>query len=400
MNKKLLAKLCVLLTLALLACQTKKTGSTMQLNGVDYPEIFVKSGYYFDKASMSDALLASMLDKVTTVEKPSDLGTVELPAWSNIKLTNNKKDEIDSAMIEAELEKERDTETTYTPVKVRREAKMSDKVIIDFKGYVNGEELEGGSGNDFELILGSGQFIPGFEEKVAGHMAGRKFSFDITFPENYDPTLAGKDAKFEITIKSIEEAVTPEIDEEFVKKHTKENSVTIDQYKEEVKKRIETRNEFLNNQNLIYQLTDYLFENTKFNPTEEALAWQFSVMMDEYNRQAAQSGSTFSQTIMTSGMNVKDAYEEIKSAAPQAVQSSMLMDELLRQFPNTATETDVKEWFTNLATATGYGNEISYDDYKKFMGLENLKAAVQQDRALLMAVGKCNIVDYEEEVDK
>ncbi len=400
MNKKLLAKLCVILNIALLACQAQKSNGTMQLNGVDYPEIFVKSGYYFDKASMSDVQLASMLDKVTTVEKPSNLGTVVLPNWSEITLTNNKKEEIDSAMIEAELEKERDTETTYTPVKVRREAKMSDKVIIDFDGYVNGEKLEGGSGEDFELVLGSGQFIPGFEEKVSGHTAGRKFSFDITFPENYDPSLAGKDAKFEVTIKSIEEAVTPEIDEEFVKKHTKENATTVEEYREEVKRRIEARNEFLNNQNLIYQLTDYLFEDSKFDPTEEALAWQFSVMMDEYNRQAEQSGTTFSSTVSSNGMTIKDAYEEIKSAVPQAVQSSMLMDELLKQFPSDVSKDDVKNWFNNLANSMGYGNEISYEDYEKFMGYDNLKVAVQQDRALLKAVGKCNIVEYEEEVDK
>ena len=221
MNKKILSKISLLLTIALVACQGNGSSSTMPLNGVEYPEIFVKSGYYFDKASMSDALLASMLEKISSVEKPKNMGTVELPELSTITLTNNKKEEIDNAKIEAELEKERDEETTYVPIKARREAKMSDKVIIDFKGFVNGEELEGGSGEDYELVLGSGQFIPGFEEKVAGHSAGRKFSFDIQFPQDYDPSLAGKDAKFEIMIKSIEEAVTPEVDEEFVKTHTK-----------------------------------------------------------------------------------------------------------------------------------------------------------------------------------
>lgn len=372
----------------------------MPLNGVEYPEIFVKSGYYFDKASMSDALLASMLEKVTVVDKPENMGTVEMPDLATIKLENNKKEEIDSAKIEAELEKERDKEITYSPVKVRREAKMTDKVIIDFKGYVGGEELQGGSGNDYELVLGSGDFIPGFEEKVAGHSAGKRFSFDIKFPENYDPSLAGKDAKFEVTIKSIEEAKTPEIDEEFVKKHTKENSVTVEQYKEEIKRRIETRNEFLNNQNLIYQLTDYLFENTKFNPTEEALAWQFSLMMSEYNRQAAQSGSTFANMITSNGMSVKDAYDEIKSAVPQAVQATMLIDELLKRFPSNVTEDDVKKWFSNFAASMGYGNDVTYDDYKKFMGYENLKSAVEQENALLQAIKHCNVVDYEEDKDK
>lgn len=400
MNKKFFSKICIFLVLALTACQSQNNSGTMQLNGVDYPAIFVKSGYYFGKASMSDALLASMLEKVTTVDKPEDMGTVVIPDFSVIKLENNKKEEVDSAKIEAELEQERDEEVTYSPVKEKRDAKMTDKVMIDFKGYVGGEELQGGSGNDYELVLGSGDFIPGFEEKVAGHSAGRKFSFDIKFPENYDPSLAGKDAKFEVTIKSIEEAKTPEIDEEFVKKHTKENAVTVVQYKEEIKRRIETRNEFLNNQNLIYQLTDYLFENTKFDPTEEALAWQFSVMMNEYNWQADQNGTTFANMIMASGMSVKDAYDEIKSAVPQAVQATMLMDELLKRFPSNVSEDDIKKWFTNLAASMGYGNDVTYDDYKNFMGYENLKAAVEQENALLQAVKSCNIVDYEEDKDK
>ena len=400
MNKKIISKICFLLILALTACQQQKNSGTMPLNGVEYPEIFVKSGYYFDKASMSDALLASMLDKITVVDKPQNMGTVEMPDFATIKLENNKKEEIDNAMIEAELEKERDKEITYSPVKVRREAKMTDKVIIDFKGYVGGEELEGGAGNDYELVLGSGDFIPGFEEKVAGHSAGRRFSFDIKFPENYDPSLAGKDAKFEVTIKSIEEAKTPEIDEEFVKKHTKENSVTVEEYKEEIKRRIESRNEFLNNQNLIYQLTDYLFENTKFNPTEEALAWQFSVMMNEYNRQAAQNGTTFADMVTANGVSVKDAYEEIKSAVPQAVQSTMLIDELVKRYPSQVSEDDVKKWFSNIASTMGYGNDINYEDYKQFMGYENLKNSIEQENALLQAVKDCNVVDYEEDKDK
>ena len=198
-------------------------------------------------------------------------------------------------------------------------------------------------------------------------------------------------------IKSIEEAVTPEVDEEFVKKHTKENSVTVDQYKEEVKKRLEEREEFMNNQNLIYQLTDYLFENAKFNPSEEALAWQFSVMLDEYNRQAEQSGSTLSQMLEANGMSIRDAYDEIKSAAPQAVQSSLLIDELMKKFPSTVTEDDVKKWFDTLSTSMGYGNAISYEDYKSYMGLENLKKAVEQENAILKAAKSCNIVDEEEE---
>ena len=388
---------CLLISLLSVSCKKSGLSGTMQLNGVDYPAIFVKSGYYFDKASMSETLLESMLDKIESVEKPANMGKVEFPNFAEIELVNNPIQEIDETVISAELERERDTEVTYSPLKTKREAIMGDKVIIDFKGYVGGELLEGGSGEDYELVLGSGAFIPGFEEKVSGHQAGKRFSFDIQFPENYDPSLANKFAKFEIVIKSIEEAVTPEINDEFVKKHTKEGATTVEEYKNEVKKRIEVRNEFMNNQNLIYQLTDYLYENSKFEPSEEALAWQFSVMMAEYNRQAASSGMTFSSMVTSNGTNIYDAYEQIKSSTPQAVQTVMIFDELINKFPSKVSEKDIKEWFELLSTSMGYGNEISYEDYKSYMGYDNLKTLVEQEFALKKAIAKCKIVDHVDE---
>lgn len=99
-------------------------------------------------------------------------------------------------------------------------------------------------------------------------------------------------------------------------------------------------------------------------------------------------------------MSIRDAYDEIKSSAPQAVQSTMLMDELLRRFPSNVTEDDVKKWFSNIAVSMGYGNEVTYEDYLQYMGYENLKAAVEQEKALLQAIKLCNVVDYEEDKDK
>lgn len=383
----------------LVACSKFNTGlsGTMQLGGKEYPAIFVKSGYYFDKASLSETVLADMLSKVTEVEKPSNMGTVELPDLKTITLTKNKKVDVDSTMIEAELEKEVDGEVAYTPVKTKREAQLKDKVIIDFKGFVNGEELEGGSGEDFDLVLGSGQFIPGFEEQVVGHLAGKRFRINVTFPENYDPSLAGKPAVFEIVIKSIEEPVTPEINEEFVKKHSRNGSTTVDQYKEEVKQRIEKRNEFNENQNLSYQLAQKLFESAKIEPTEEALAWQFSAMIDTYNKQAEQNGMNFATMVTQSGQTVRAAYEEIKNIVPEVVQSTMLTDEMKKRYGKKATETDVMTWFDNMAEALGFSNQVTYEDYKNNMGYENLKNYVEQETALINAIKDCKVEEVEEE---
>lgn len=399
MSKKITKILSVVLILCLTACSggNKLTG-TLPLGGVEYPAIFVKSGYYFDKASLSETVLGDMLSKVTEVEKPANLGKVEMPDLKTITLTTTPKVEIDSTMIEAELEKEVDGETSYAPIKSKRDARNKDKVKIDFKGYVGGEELQGGSGEDFDLVLGSGQFIPGFEEQVVGHAAGKRFKINVTFPENYDPELSGKEAMFEIVIKGIEEPITPEVDETFVKKHTRTGSSTVEQYKEEVKQRIEKRNEFNENQNLAYQLADKLFTESKIEPTEEALAWQFSSMVDQYNKQAEQAGTNLITMITQSGQTIRSVYDEIKNAVPQVVQSTMLMDELKKRYGKSISETDVMTWFDNMADALGFGNQVTYEDYKNNMGYDNLKNYIEQETALINAIKDCNLVEEDGEL--
>ena len=398
MNKKILTIISTMMILTLTACSGgQKLSGNMPLGGQEYPAIFVKSGYYFDKASLSETVLGDMLSKVTEVEKPANLGKVEIPDLKTITLNASPKVDVDATMIEAELEKEVDGETSYAPVKTKRAAENKDKVKIDFKGYVGGEELQGGSGEDFDLVLGSGQFIPGFEEQVIGHSAGKRFRINVTFPENYDPSLAGKDATFEIVIKSIEEPITPEINDEFVKKHTRTGSTTVEQYKEEVKQRIEKRNEFNENQNLAYQLADKLNEEAVIEPTEEALAWQFSAMIDQYNKQAEQSGTNFMTMVTQSGQTMRSAYEEIKNAVPLVVQSTMLMDEMKKRYGKSITETDVMTWFDNMAEALGFGNQVTYEDYKNSMGYDNLKNYVEQETALINAIKDCNIVESGDE---
>lgn len=380
--------LVVSLVLSLAACK-----NTISVGGVSYDENLVKSGYNLDKASLSDAKFVEELSKVVEIEKPKDLGKVTLPDLATIEITDLKSEEITDAMIEAELEKERDGETTYTPIKSRREAKLKDKVIIDFKGFQDGVAFEGGEATDYELVLGSGQFIPGFEDQVVGHSAGKKFNIDVTFPEEYSEPLAGKPARFEVTIKSIEEPTMPEVNSEFVVRHTKTGAFNVEEYKEELKQRLEERNDFYNNQNAIYQLSEKLYSDSKFEPTEMALAWQFSVILASYNKQAEQGGANLATMIAQSGMSVSDFYQEMKSYVPEAVKSQMLTDELQKQYKLTVSEDDTKKWFETLAGAYGYGNEVTYDQYVEYVGLDTLKNIVLQEKLMLKAVESCKHVE-------
>lgn len=386
-------KISLVLIYALVLSNLFACGNKMSIGGNSYESDLVTSGYYLDKASLSDAAFIDALSKVKEINKPANLGKVEMPDLSTIELTKATIAEVTDEMVEAEIEKERDSEVTYVPVKNRREAQLKDKVKIDFKGFQNGVEFDGGSGEDYDLVLGSGQFIPGFEEKVVGHFAGKKFNIDVVFPEQYDASLAGKPATFEITIKSIEEPVTPELNNEYVVKHTKTGSFNVNEYKEEVRNRIKKREEFMNNQDLMYQVYQKLYDASKFEPTEQALAWQFSTMIEQYNKQLESSGMNLATMIAQSGMTVNDFYADMKSYVPQAVESAMLFDELKKTFKVKVSDDDIKAWFNDMSDAYGYGSQVTYDQYIEYVGIENIRNTITEEKVLLKAAEKCKYVE-------
>ncbi len=392
MKKVILSLLTLLVFTTLMAC-----GNKISVGGGTYEEDLVTSGYYLDKASLSDATFVETLSNIKEIKKPSSLGKVTLPDLSTIELTVAPIEEVTEADIEAELERERDQETTYKPVTEKRKAKLTDKVIIDFKGFVGGKEFEGGEATDFELVLGSGQFIPGFEDQVVGHNAGSKFSINVKFPDDYKEELAGKNARFDITIKSIEEATKPEVDNNFVVAHTKKNSFNVNEYKEELKERLIKEREFMYNESMVFELSTQLLEKATFEPTEEALAWQFSAIMAMYNEQAQQSGSNLATLIASSGQSVMDVYKQIKEYAPEAIKSEMLIDELKKSYKVSVTDDEVKEWFTMLADAYNYGSQFNYDEYVQQIGFDNLKKSVESEKILIEAAKKCKVVEKKEE---
>ena len=165
--KKLFLALTIV-SLCLSSCRGQASTNMKSLDGVEYPAIFVDSGYYFDKATRSDANLTFLMSNVKQVEKPSNLGSVDLPDFSKITLYNNPKEEITAATIEAEIEAERDKYVSYTPIKSKRAAALGDRITMDFKCYAPNSTEPIFDEKDYALILRDGEFVPGFIETAAG----------------------------------------------------------------------------------------------------------------------------------------------------------------------------------------------------------------------------------------
>ena len=158
---------------------------------------------------------------------------VELGEYKNLGIEKEAV-EVTDADVEERLESVLSREAEWQVKET--EAKKGDIVVIDFKGFIGDEAFEGGEAKGYELELGSGAFIPGFEEQLEGKVAPVDTEVNVTFPENYQVAdLAGKDARFEVTVHDVKEKVLPELTDEFIKEFSKESASTVAEYKEKLK---------------------------------------------------------------------------------------------------------------------------------------------------------------------
>lgn len=179
----------------------------------------------YEKAVTDNELKPVGRPSLTEMERTGDGGvslTIEIELYPEVKLGQYLELEVPKAEAkvkdeEVEAELARLAERNARIVTVDRPADVGDSLLFDFEGFVDGKSFEGGKAENYTLKLGSGQFIPGFEEALAGVSAGEERDVNVTFPENYDPKLAGKDAVFHCKVHEVKETVQPELDDEFAK---------------------------------------------------------------------------------------------------------------------------------------------------------------------------------------
>ena len=165
---------------------------------------------------------------------------MEINNYLGIEVTK-KSTEVTDELVDEEIEKVRDRNSRMVTVDDRA-AQNDDVAVIDFEGFVDGEAFEGGKADEFPLKLGSGQFIPGFEEQIVGHSIGDEFEINVTFPENYQmEEYAGKPAVFKVKIHAINASEYPEFDDELIKDTTEFD--TVDEWKDDLREKLEKQAE-------------------------------------------------------------------------------------------------------------------------------------------------------------
>ena len=250
------------------------------------------------------------------------------------------------------------------------ESKKGDIVVIDFKGFIGDEAFEGGEAKGYELELGSGSFIPGFEEQLEGKVAPVDTEVNVTFPENYQVAdLAGKEAKFEVTVHDVKEKVLPELTDEFVKEFSKEAASTVAEYKEKLKEEIKLEKENLAEKSYSDKVISTAVENAKLSVPEKLVEQEVDSMFEQFTGNLSRQGLSFDLYEQFTGKGEADLKAEMKSDAENKIKTSFVLDEIAEVEKVEVTEADIDAEVKELATMynmteEGIKQRISVEDLR------------------------------------
>ena len=237
-----------------------------------------------------------------------------------------------------------------------RAAENGDDVIIDFEGFVDGVPFEGGKAVNHNLKLGSGQFIPGFEEQVIGKNIDESFDVEVTFPAEYQSEdLAGKAAVFKVTLHEIKYEELPEVDDEFIKDISTEFD-TVEEYKADVKNNIAKRNDQRAETAVEEQLVDGILANFEADIPEVMIENETDNQLQDYSYRLQQQGIDMKLYMQYTGMDINQMREQFKVNAERHVKTRLALEKIVELENIEATEEDLNEEFDKISKA--YSMEI------------------------------------------
>ena len=279
------------------------------------------------------------------------------------------------AKIQEEAEKNARTITVED-----RPVQDGDDVILDFEGFVDGEAFEGGKGENYPLTIGSGAFIPGFEEQLVGAEAEKEVEVNVTFPEDYHAeNLKGKAAVFKCTVHEIKAKELPEIDDEFAAEVSEFD--TLEEYKADVKAKIKEQKAAEGKAKKEDQVVEKAIANATMEIPEAMITTQARQMADDFAQRIQSQGLTMEQYFQFTGMTAEKMMEEIRPQALKRIQTRLVLEAVAKAENIEISDERLDEELAKMAEA--YKMEV--DKLKEFMG-ENEKKQMKDDMAVQEAV--------------
>ena len=281
--------------------------------------------------------------------------------------------------VDAEVKKEQD-KNSRTVVVEDRAAANGDITTIDFEGFVDGVAFDGGKGSDYALTLGSGTFIPGFEDQLVGANTGDHVEVKVTFPEEYQAKeLAGKEAVFQCDVKKIETKEVPELDDEFAKDVSEFD--TLAEYKEDVKKNLTEKKEKEARTAKENAAVDKAIENAQMDIPDLMIQTQCRQMMDDFARRMQQQGLSMDQYFQFTGQSMDKMMEDMKPQALKRIQTRLVLEKIAETENTQPSEEEITEEIQKMADAY----KMEADKIREAIGEDGIKQ-LKKDLSVQKAV--------------
>ena len=303
---------------------------------------------------------------------------VTLGEYKGIEV-EKKEVEVTDEEVEAEINKVRESNARMLDIDDRA-TQDGDTVLIDFDGYVDGKQFEGGKADDYSLVLGSHSFIDNFEEQLVGKNIGDDVEVNVTFPENYQAEeLQGKPAVFKVKIKEIKVKELPELDDDFAQDVS--NFDTIAEYKEDLKKKLTENKEEALKREREEAVIGKIIENAQMDIPEQMVDAQTRQMTQEFAQRLSSQGLSIDQYMQFTGLTPQKMLEELKPQALKRIQSRLVLEAVVAAENIETTEEELDKEIENMASM--YQMEV--DKLKEVIGEEE-KKQISLDLAVQKAV--------------
>lgn len=271
---------------------------------------------------------------------------VKLGKYKGVKISKIDS-EVTEEEIDAEIEREREKNARNISVE-DRPVKDGDMTTLDFEGFVDGEAFEGGKGENYPLTIGSGAFIPGFEEQLVGAEIGKEVEVKVTFPEDYQAeNLKGKEAVFKCTIKEIKEKELPELDDEFAGEVSEFD--TMAEYREDVKKNLAEKKEKDAKNAREEAAVKAAVEVSEMEIPDAMLETQQRQMVDEFAQRITMQGLSMEQYFQFTGTNYQKMVEQVKPQAEERIRARLVLEAIVKAEKIEATEEDYEKELETMA---------------------------------------------------
>ena len=365
-------------------------------------ERFYGKGVFYEDALdilypdvVSDAIKESGIDAVSSpydvdVKEIGDDGvemTMKVTVKPEIEVGEYKglkAEKDDSAATAADVKKELEAlqERNARIITVEdRAVESGDITVIDFEGFVDGVAFDGGKGEDFDLTIGSGQFIPGFEDQIIGHNAGEEFDVNVTFPTEYDPKLAGKDATFKVTVKEIKSKELPELDDEFAK-DVSDEADTLADLKKSIKADLTAKKKEQADKDFESALLEQIAAGVQGEIPEVMYDNKVEEEINGFAQRLSGQGMSLEMYMKYTGMNMDALKASLRDGAEKQVKLMLAVEKIAELEGIEATDEEVEAKYAEMAEMY----KMDAEQLKKIIPADDVKTDVRNGKAVQLVV--------------